>query len=130
MSEKKRSLLGGFWSGLGADGIEDEIDDCVSKEDNDKTEDGVENGVFGVGDFFTVAAGDDVADAAPDEHDDREGANDGEGDAGELGEDAIVADEFGRHAFGAGNFRTFLNGESHGFTSAKREAGADASDDL
>lgn len=120
----------GFWGAVAADGVQDETDDSVSEDGDDKTDNSVENGVFGVGDFLAVAARDDVADAAPDEHDDRECANDGEGDAGELGEDAIVADELGGHAFGAGDFCTFLNGESHGFTSAKREAGADASDDL
>ena len=113
-----------------AKSVEDEVNNGVSEDGNNQTNDSVEDGVFGVGDFLAVAARDDVADAAPDEHDDRECANDGEGDAGELGEDAIVADELGGHAFGAGDFCTFLNGESHGFTSAKREAGADASDDL
>ncbi len=92
MSEKKRSLLGGFWSGLGADGIEDEIDDCVSKEDNDKTEDGVENGVFGVGDFFAVTARDDIADASPNQHNDGNEADDIEDDIGELIDDATISD--------------------------------------
>lgn len=42
-------------------GAEDEVDDGVSEEGNDKAEQGIKNGVFGVGDFFVVAAGKNIA---------------------------------------------------------------------
>ncbi len=65
LGEKERSFFGGFRGGLSADGVQDEVDDSVSKENNDEAKDSIENGIFGIGDFLAVAAGDDVADTAP-----------------------------------------------------------------
>lgn len=130
MGEQEERLVGflGGWDAKDVD--EDEADNSVSEDSDNEADDGIKDGVFRVGDFLAVAAGDDVADTAPDEHDDRKGADDGEGDAGELSEDTVVADKFGRHTFGAGDLSTFLDGESHSFAGAKRQAGADAGDDL
>lgn len=129
LGEKEEGLLR-FRGGNAADSVEDEADDGVGENRNDKTDDSVENGILGVGDFFAIAAGDDVADTAPDKHDDGEGADDGEGDTGELGKNAFWADEFGWHAVGTGGFSAFLDGQSHSFSGAESQAGSDAGDDL
>lgn len=65
MGEKKRGFFGSFRNSLSANGVEDEVNDGVGKKDDDEAKNGVEDGVFGVGDFFAIAAGDDIADATP-----------------------------------------------------------------
>ncbi len=120
----------GFWGAVAADGVEDEFDDGISEDGDDETDDGVEDGVFGVSNLLAIAARNDIADTAPDEHDDGKSANNSEGDASELSENTFRTDEVGRHTFGPGDFGTFLDGESHGFAGAERQAGADAGDDL
>lgn len=49
----------------GAKSIENEVNNGVSEDGNNQTNDSVEDGVFGVGDFFAVAAGKDIAKTAP-----------------------------------------------------------------
>lgn len=67
VSEEEYSTLNWFGGGnVGADGIENEVDDGISEERNDETEKSIEDGVFGIGDFFVVAAGNDVTKSAPD----------------------------------------------------------------
>ncbi len=112
------------------DGDEDEIDDGVGEEGDGETEDGVEDGVFGVGDLLAVAAGKDVAEAAPNEHKDRDGTNGIESDIRKTGEDAFRADELGGHTVGAGGFSAFLDGEGHNFAGTEGEGGAQADDEL
>lgn len=123
-----RGLFGG--DGHWVDSDEDEVYDGVGEEGDGETEKGVEDGVFSVGDFLAVATRKDVAETAPDQHKDGNGANNVEGDIGKAGEDAFWADELGRHAVGAGGFGAFLDGEGHDFTSAKGEGGADTDDKL
>ena len=60
------------------DDVDNEVHDCVGKEGDYETDDRVEDGVFCVGDFFRVAAGNDVAEAAIDEHNDRDDTDCGE----------------------------------------------------
>lgn len=43
------------------DGVEDEVNNSESKKRDDKTDNCVEDGIFCVSDFFTVAAGKDIA---------------------------------------------------------------------
>ncbi len=49
----------------GAKSIENEVNNGVSEDGNNQTNDSVEDGVFGVGDLFAVAAGKDIAKTAP-----------------------------------------------------------------
>lgn len=48
-----------------AKSVEDEVNNGVSEDGNNQADDSVEDGVFGVGDFFAVAAGEDVTKTAP-----------------------------------------------------------------
>ena len=113
------SFFGDF-GGLGAESVEDEIDNGVGEECDDETENSVENGVFGVGDFLAVAAGDNVADTAPNQHDDGNEANDVEDDIGELIDDATVADQLSGHTFGTGGLGAFLDATfGHDWTGAE-----------
>lgn len=87
------NLLGFLVFGIvDADAIEDEVDDGEGEDGDDETDDGIEDGIFSVGDFFTVATGDDVAEATVDEHDDGDDAHDIENGIGDIGEDAVYAD--------------------------------------
>lgn len=52
-----------------ADGGEDEVDDGVGEKGDNETDDGVENGVFGVGDFFAIATRDDITETTIEKHD-------------------------------------------------------------
>ncbi len=130
LGEKSGEEVGGSWFVGGADGVEDEADDRVGEEGDDETDNSVENGVLSVGDFFAVATGENVAETAPDEHDNGDGANNVEGDAGDAGEDAVGSDELGGHTFGTSGFGAFLDGESHGFASKKGKHRTDSGDDL
>lgn len=106
------------------------MDNGVRKHGNDQTDDGVKDGVFRIGDFFAVAAGNDVAETTPDQHDDGNGTNDAESDAGDLIKNAVRTDEFGWHTVGTGSFSAFLSSEGHSFAGTEREGGADAGDNL
>lgn len=99
--------------------VEDEIDDSVGEKSNDKANDSVENGVFGVGDFFAVATRKDIAKTTPDEHNDRQGTNDAESKVGKFVKNAFGANELGGHAVGTSSFSAFLGGEGHDFAGAK-----------
>ena len=114
----------------GADGIEDEVDDSISEESDDETKDSIEDGVFGVGDLFAVATRDNVAETAPDQHQNGDCANDVENSIGNLGKDTIWANEVFWHAVGTSCFGAFLNSQCHSLTSAQSNHGADASGDL
>lgn len=61
LDEKEGGFVGLRGGGGGADGVEDEADDGVSEEGDNETDDGIENGVFGVGDFFAIATRSNVA---------------------------------------------------------------------
>lgn len=110
--------------------VKDEVDDGISEDGDNETDDGIENGVFRIGDFFIVAAGKDVAQAAPNKHNDRNSPDDIEGDVGELGEDAVGADEVFWHVVGTGGFGAFTDAERHSFARAERDGGADAGEHL
>lgn len=118
--------MGGGWT----NGNEDEVDDGIGEKSDAEAEQGVEDSILSVGDFLAVAAGNDIAKTAPDEHDDGNGANDVEGDVREASENAVDADELGGHAVSAGSFGAFLDGESHGFAGVKGGDGADPGDNL
>ena len=97
--ENARQLGGGA-----ADGVDDEIHNSVGQDGDNEADDGVHDGILGIGNLFAIATRDDVAKAAVDEHnngDDTDGVKDGVSD---LGEDAINADKFGGHTIGASNF--------------------------
>lgn len=115
---------------VSADGVENEIDDSVSEEGDNEAEEGVEDSVFRVGNFLIVAAREDVADTAPDQHDDRDETDDVEDDVSKLVNNAVGTDEVGGHTVGSGGFGAFLDREGHGFTGAKRRGDADAGDEL
>lgn len=131
IGEEKKGAFGGLArGGAGADSIEDEVDNGVSKEGNDKTKEGIKDSVLGVGDFLIVAARDNIAKAAPDEHDYGNEADDVESGVSKTINDAIGSNEFGRHAVGASSLSTFLNGECHSFAGAEGQSSTDASGDL
>lgn len=65
LCEQEEGLVG-VGGGVAADSVEDETDDGVGEDGDNEADDGIKNGVFGVGDFLAVTAGDDVADATPD----------------------------------------------------------------
>lgn len=115
---------------LDTDSIKDEVDDSISQDGDDKTNDGIKDGVLSVGDFFAIAARKDVTQTAVDEHNHRDNANDVKHGVGDLSKDAINPNKFGWHTISAGSFGTFLDGESHGFASAKSCSGANSSGDL
>ena len=112
--------------GRAADGVDDEVDDGVGEQGDDETDNGVEDGVFCVGDLLLVAAGDDVADTTENLHDDGDDADSVEDGVGDVCKNTVVADELGRHTVSAGGFGSFLGGESHGATSEKRGSGSSA----
>lgn len=95
--------------GLASDGVDDEVDNCECENRDDKADDGVKNGVFGVCNFFAVTARDDVAETAIDEHDNGNDADGIKNSVGDLGEDTVLADELGRHSLSAGGFCAFLD---------------------
>lgn len=110
-----------------ADGIEYEVDDGVGKNGDDQTDDGIEDGVFGVGDFFAIASRNDISEAAEDEHDDGDCTDDEEDGVGDLSEYSCRSNQFCRHAVGSGRCSAFLNTDGHGFTRTDDESGADPS---
>lgn len=120
----------GIGVNVSADGVENEIDDRVGEEGDNEAEEGVEDSVFRVGNFLIVAAGEDVADTTPNQHDDGDETDNIEDDVSELVNDAVGTDEVGGHAVGAGGFGAFLDREGNGFTGAKRCGDADAGDEL
>lgn len=94
LTQEYHGALGGvrgLGSGNGANSIEDEVDDCESENGNNKTDDRIQDCIFRIGDFFAVAAGHDVAEAAPDKHDDGNDTNDVEDGIGNSSENAIDA---------------------------------------
>ena len=98
-----------------ADGGEDEVDDGVGEKGDNETDDGVENGVFGVGDFFAIATRDDITEAAVEKHNDRNEADCEKDDIGDASNDAVRADKFGWHTFGTSGLGAFFDtSESHG----------------
>lgn len=108
------------------------MDDGVGEDGDDEADDGVEDGVFGVGDFFAVAAGHDVAEAAPDEHDDADNADGVEHEGSDVGENAGGAKEVGGHTVGLDGFGAFLCGVvgGHNATGPKGGDGASSGEDL
>ncbi len=48
-----------------AKSVEDEVNNGVSEDGNNQADDSVEDGVFGVGDLFAVAAGEDITKTTP-----------------------------------------------------------------
>ena len=102
--------VGGGIGGAG-DGVNDEVDNGKGQDRDNKTNDSVEDSVFGVGNLFAVATGDNIAETAVDKHYDRYNADDVEDGVSNLSENAIGADEVIRHAVGAGGLGAFLDGE-------------------
>lgn len=97
----------------GADSGNDKIDNSVRKEGNNKTNDGVKDGVFGVGDLFTITSGDDIAETAPDKHEDRNGSYSKENSISELAEKAVRTDEIGWHFVSPSGVSAFTGAESN-----------------
>ena len=122
-SEKEGGFLDGFGRGLSANGVQNEVDNGISEENDNETKNGIEDSVLGVGDLLAVAARDDVADTAPDQHNDRNETDNVEDDISELIDDAAVTDEFGRHTVGAGSLGAFLDAKSHDLASARDKGG-------
>ena len=48
------------------DGVDNKVYNCISKDGNNQTNDGVHDGVFSIGNFLTVSTRDDIAQTAPD----------------------------------------------------------------
>ena len=51
-------------AGLASYGVDDEINDCVGEQGDNEADNGIEDGIFSVGNLFSVATRDDVAEAA------------------------------------------------------------------
>lgn len=115
---------------MNADCIENEVDDGKSEDGDNEADNSIKNSVFCISDFFAVAAREDVTQAAPDKHDNRNDTYDIEDGVGDLSEDSVYANEFGRHTISACGFGSVLNTESHSFASAKRSSGANTGNDL
>ena len=113
-----------------AHAVQDEVDDGESENGNDETDDGVKDGVFGVGDLFVVAARENIAETAVDEHDDGDDADGVKDGVGDAGENAVFADQISRHAVRASGGSAILDGDGHGFSSHESETSADTGDDL
>lgn len=119
---------GGRVAGAG-DGVDDEVDNGESENRNNQTDDSIEDGVLGVGDFLAVTTRCDIAETTVDEHDDRDNADGIKDGVGNLSENAIFTDKLGRHTIATSSFSTFLNGKGHNFSSGKSESGRDAGQD-
>ncbi len=115
---------------LHTDGVEDEVDDGVGQNRDDEANNRIKNGVLRVGDFFTIATGKDVAETAVNQHDDRDYTDDIEDGVGDLGEDAVNADEFSGHTISTSSGSTLLDGESHSFASTEGCGRANGRGDL
>lgn len=110
---------------LSADGFHDEIDNGGSEKSDDEANDGIENGVFGVGNFFGITTRDDITKTTVDEHDNGDGADDNEGgvadfadNSGEVARHAFLGDEFDA-LFNRSEVVGFVASDSHGATSKK-----------
>ena len=112
------------------DKSEDELHDCVREEGDDKSDDGVKDCVFCVGNFFRVASGDGVFKAAVNEHNNREGADEVKDDIREFCDNSGVADKFGRHVIGFNGFDSVADGEGHNLSGEESTHGGSASEDL
>ena len=58
------------------DGIEDKVDNSICEKRDNEADDGIENGVFSVGNLFAVTTGENIAEAAINEHNNRDETND------------------------------------------------------
>ena len=113
--------FGGRVGGAG-EGADDEVDDGVGKDGDDEADDGVEDGVLGVGDLFAVAAGEDIAEAADEKHDDGDAGDDVEGDVRDVADDARVTEEGARHFVGFHEVGAFLERPGGDVQRDEREA--------
>lgn len=66
------------------DGRDDGVHNNRRDETDNKADNRIEDGVFCVGDFFRVAARDHVTNSADDEHNNRDNADDAEGDVADV----------------------------------------------
>jgi len=121
------------WAGGGVrsagDGVDDEVDNGESENRNNQTDDSIEDGVLGVGDFLAVTTGCNIAETTIDKHDDRDNADGIKDGISNLSENAIFTDKLGRHTIATSSLGTFLDGEGHNFASGKSESGRDAGQD-
>lgn len=100
---------------------EDEVNDCVRKEGDDKADDCVKDCVFRVGDFFRVAARENIAETAINKHNNRDDTDDEENDVCDSAENAVVADQFRRHAGRTSGFSALFNSGFWRFFSVNRD---------
>ena len=100
---------------MAGDSGNNEVDDCVGEQRNDQTDDSIKDGVFSVGDFFVVAAGNDITETTVNQHNNRNNTNDKKQGVGDFSEDTSGTNQFGWHNVGFGGFSAFLNGEGEDF---------------
>ena len=55
--------------------VEDKVNDGVSEKRDNKTNNRIKNGVFCIGNFFSIATGENVAEATVDKHNNGDDAN-------------------------------------------------------
>ena len=93
------------------DGVNYEVNDGKGKDGDNKTDDGIEDSIFGVGDFFAVATRNDITETAVNKHNNGNDADDIKDGISDLSKNAIWADKIIRHAVSAGGLGAFLDGE-------------------
>ena len=91
-------------------GANDEVDDSIRKDGDNKANDGIHDGIFGVSNFFAIAARDNIAKTANDEHDDGDDTYGEKYSVGDFCKDAASPDQICRHAVGASSFGACLSG--------------------
>ena len=58
------------------DGVENEVDNSICEQRNNEANNGIEDGVFSVGNLFAVTTGENIAEAAINEHNNRDETDD------------------------------------------------------
>lgn len=92
MTQEEHGAFGSFWSRDGANRVQDEVDDSERENSDNEANNGIENCVFRVGDFFAVTTGHDITETAPDQHNDGNNTDDIEDGICDPSKDAVDAD--------------------------------------
>ena len=76
----------------GANGIEDKINDSITQNRDNETEDGIKYGVLGIGNLLLVATRGNIADTASNNHNNSNNTDNIENNIGNPSKSAVVTD--------------------------------------